>query len=70
MTCRHLELRPLPGPFKGLDARCLLADERANPTAFAEARKVLAATGLSAGLSCPHAETGTFVACSLHAPRR
>lgn len=60
----------MPGPFKGTDARCLLADERANPTTFAAARTLIAATGLSAGLSCPYAEAGTFVACALYAPAR
>lgn len=68
MSCRHLELRPLPGPFNGTDARCRLADERANPKAFEQARKILSATGLSAGQSCPYAEAGTFAACALYAP--
>ena len=68
MSCRHLELLPLPGPFKGTEPRCRLADERANPKAFAEARRVLATTGRSAGQTCPFADDGTFVVCAMYEP--
>lgn len=68
MTCRHLDLRALPGPFKGTEPRCRLADPRTNPTAFEQARRTLAATGLSAGQTCPYAEAGTFAACALYLP--
>jgi len=68
MSCSHLDLRPLPRPFTGTEARCRLADERGNPKAFAEVRALHANTGRSAGQTCPYADDGTFVACALYRP--
>jgi hypothetical protein len=66
MSCRHLDLRPLPRPFTGTEARCRLADERTNPRAFVKMRETLAQTGQSAGLTCPYAADGLFAACAFH----
>jgi len=65
MSCRHLDVRALPKPFPGTESRCRLADLAANPTGYAAVRESLARTGLSAGLTCPHAAERTFAACPM-----